>query len=241
MAGEKRNPNWIIIIKPFENPNEYHQAYKSHTLIISGKHHQHEVKNLLDKIETACYNLSKHSNTENENLINGLFLHLSVQASVENCDRWLTDYFNTYPEKPISFVFLYQPSIAMDIGRNVTITHHYCKLFKRGEKLLKWNPNGMHLKFNSPIGKVFHKPTCFFLIIDHPNGNREKLTLENRYFYQHGNHYLKMKRNPDNSLSGTMNKLGSGLYTHAVWEFPEQSSSAVISGISPPFDELLIL
>lgn len=232
---------WTLFISPFENASDYHKDYKTYTLIVTSQLHKHDTKNLFDKIESACFNLAKHSVAENEQILNGLFLHLPMNASVASCHEKLTDYFNKHLNKPVSFVVLYQPTIAMDIGRKMTVIHHHADVFWRKDRVLNWNSNGFELKFDLPVGIFSPKASTNMLVVDYPDGRSEEITSDKRYFYQHGNHYEKMKRNADGSFTGTMNKIANGVYSHAVWEFPEQSKSAVFSEISPPFDDLLIL
>ena len=52
---------------------------------------------------------------------------------------------------------------------------------------------------------------------------------------------MKMLPDGKGGFYENMQKLGSGVYTSIVIEFPGQPGSAVIKGRFPPFDELLIL
>ncbi len=56
------NLDWTVILHPFEqNIDQYHPAFKSYTLIISGLYHKNEHENLFSKIDDACVNLTKHA------------------------------------------------------------------------------------------------------------------------------------------------------------------------------------
>ena len=76
-------PEWIVIISPHISANEpLHPNYNSYTFVLSSVYHQNENDNLLSKIQEACANLTKHSATENDEIKNFLFIHLSPLASI---------------------------------------------------------------------------------------------------------------------------------------------------------------
>jgi hypothetical protein len=52
---------------------------------------------------------------------------------------------------------------------------------------------------------------------------------------------MKMQPNGNGGFTGNIQKLGSGVFSNAVIEFPGQPGQAVLAGRFPPFDELLIL
>ncbi len=68
---------WTIMIQPMLDPNvQYHPDYNTYTTIITSIYHVNEHNNLFSKLQDACANLSKHSNLENDNLINALYTYI---------------------------------------------------------------------------------------------------------------------------------------------------------------------
>ena len=237
-------PEWIILINPLtENDGaKYHSGYNSYSLIVTAPYHKNEKDNLISKIEDACHNLTKHSSIENDNICNILFLHLSPNASINYCKQWVEEYFLEFPNKPITGVFLYQPSVASLEATNssTAIVHFFLSVLKE-QKYIAWIPPGFTIDLVVPVGIASTEPTQNKLIIQYPNKPYEQILLNDRYTYQHGSHYLKMQEIGAGSWQGTMHKVGSGVYTSVVMEFPGQPNQAVLSPKVPPFDELLIL
>lgn len=73
------------------------------------------------------------------------------------------------------------------------------------------------------------------------DGNRESVSVDDRYIYQRGQHYIQLRPGPDGSSSGNINYVAPGVFSNLALEFPNQPGRAVIAGKFPPSDELLIL
>ena len=237
LSKENNRQIFIIIIYPFKLPSEeFHESFYSYTLMISAKYHDNEHLNLFSKMNEACSNLLKHSASENEIVTNSLLLHLPETISLDQCITWLDNYFEEFSGKEISFVFLYQTTVATDLKTNFDGINHSFKIYiKKGRQL-----NG-NFKFEVPVGIISDKSTTPIYIAEHPNGKRETIPLEDRYIYQHGEHYLKMVPNGKGGYDGNIRKIGSGVHTNLVMQFPGQNEKTVIKGKFAPTDELLIL
>jgi hypothetical protein len=235
-------PEWIVIISPHISNNEpLHPNYNSYTFVLSSVYHQNENDNLLSKIQDACANLTKHSATENDEIKNFLFIHLSPLASITKCKEWLDAYFIEYPEKPISAVLFHQPSVVTNLQTGSSNINHYFFPYIRNERLNDWLPQGFQFTFTMPIGTVSNEPALYSLNFTHPDGKIETISVNDRYMYQRGNHYIQMQPDGKGGFAGNISQLAPGVFSNIVVELPNQPGQAVIAGKFPPSDELLIL
>lgn len=233
---------WIVILSPqIQSGAELHEKFNSYTLIVAAAYHKNENDNLRSKIEEACANLSKHLTTETDSFKNILFIHLSANASVKNCIEWLNAYFQEYPNKPISGVFLYQPSVVNDLAKQKTSLNHYLHFYKREGHIEGWFPESFHFTFELAVGTVSLEPAKETLIFTHPDGTLTQVTIDDRYFYQRGNHYIKMVPDRNGGFGGNIFELSPGVFTNLVIELPNQPGSALVRGKFPPSDQLLII
>lgn len=239
---ENANLEWTIIIHPFlQNVDQYHPAFKTYTLIISGRHHRNEHENLFSKIDDACNNLTKHAADEGYGLANTILIHLPPTASLARCNEWLVDYFNLYPNKSVSAIIFYQPSVATDIDTNRSFINHCFNVITPRDRILRYLPGGLHLNCSLPIGMLSSEPVNLQLIAQYPDGRKETRTIVDRYFYQRGNHYMKMQPDGKGGFWGNIEQLGNGVFSHIIVELPGQIEKASIGGKFPPKDVLLIL
>ena len=100
---------------------------------------------------------------------------------------------------------------------------------------------GMNFEFTLPVGRTAKEPALNVIIAEYPNGHTEKISVNERYFFQHGQHYMKMQPDEQGNFSGEIKKLGSGIFVNAIIEIPGQPGSAAIGGRFPPSDDLLIM
>ena len=184
-ASKERGPEnarviFTIFISPFLHDLEkFHSRYNSYTLMISAPYHKNEKANLFSKIEDACANLSKHSATETDHIINSLFLHLPETISLAEAVTWLDEYFTLFPNKPITFIILYQPTVSTNITDNSSTINHAIKYYMKDEAKLKGD-----YQFSVPVGSVSDESSGFILSADYPDGKRETIKVENKYLYQ---------------------------------------------------------
>ncbi|MES2431698.1 MAG: hypothetical protein V4556_12230 [Bacteroidota bacterium] len=217
-----------------------HPAYNSYTLLIASPYHKNEEKNLLDKLDDACANLSKHSNTEDENKINTVFIHLPESASIMRCKEWVENYYSEYPGKPITGVILYQPTVATDLNNDANFIHHCFQLVFQNDKFSKWNSISKQINFTIPVGVANETPSEIKAILE-IDGKKEITLLNDKYIFQRGHLYLQQKMEADGTITGNMNRISSGVFTHSVIQpFPDQGSF-ILSGHFAPIDKLLIL
>lgn len=233
--------DWHLIIAPFtEDSRKYHPAYKTYTFIISGLLHHNEYRNIYGKITEACENLEKHSASETGILLNTIFIHIPTSISIEKCYEWIKQYFIDNPDKPISIVYLCQPAVVSDTKtKNENI--HYCfKILFRTERIKQILPK---INFTIPGGGILSdQPAKNTFVIEFPDGKTETSEgINDRYLYQRGNHYLPMVSDGKGVHTGTMQKIGTGIFTHSIIEIPDQPGSIAITPNLPPKDVLLIL
>lgn len=120
------NEFWLVIIGDLKNEDqEFHPFSNSYTLLITSIFHKNEQKNLFDKLDDACNNLTKHSSVEDHQIINVAFVHLPLSASILSCKKWAQEYFDHFPQKPITGIILYQPTVATDLEKDTTFIHHF--------------------------------------------------------------------------------------------------------------------
>lgn len=213
-----------------------HDKYRTYTLLVTAPYHQNEYKNLFSKIDLACANLLKHSASETDNVINSILLHVPNTVSVKTCEQWLSEYFEQFPNKQITFVILYQSNVVEIEETNSSAIQHTCKIYIKNNKNIKGG-----YKFSLPVGICSNESTDLYFIADTPDGKKEKFVLKDKYSYQHGEYFMKLQPDGLGGFQGDLKKIGNGVYTNLVIEMPGQKGSLVVKGRFPPSDELLIL
>lgn len=217
-----------------------HEGFNSYTLIISSTFHKNEEKNLLDKLDEACYNLIKHSQNESDDLINVVFIHLSESASIIQCSEWVNNYFISNSEKPITGIILYQPTVSSNLVKDNNFIHHCFQLIFRNEKFIRWNSLNKQINFCLPVGIIDNNPSENKLIFKQ-NEEKHTIDIKNKYMFQRGNLYLEGKEDEKGTVTGNVKRIASGVFAHSVFQpFPDQPAF-VLSGHFPPVDKLLIL
>lgn len=230
---------WGVIIAPLgDSQQNFNENNKSYTLIVSAPYHKNEEKNLYDKLDDACYNIVKHSLIESPNIRNSIFIHLPITASFQNCKKWVVEYFTQYPEKPVSTVILYQPSVTTDQIKNSNSVHHCIDIINKDTDQLEWQGGKENLiEFSIPFGNVSSEPSELKLVAD----GKEIISVDNNYIYQKGIHYLDAIKNEDGTITGGVSKLTSGIKQDLVVKLLPDQDGFVLSGRYPQTDELSIL
>lgn len=219
---------------------EFHSHYQSYQLIVSSNYHPNEEKNLLSKLDEACANLIKHQKTEDDNTINAVFVHLPESASLTKCKEWAEDYFKNFPDKPITSIILYQPTLSSDIEKGTNFIYHGFQIVVREKQFAQWNTNSTQIDFSIPVGLIGSADTEKMLYAEIEN-ERRMIEFTGKYVYQRGNLYLQARTGPDGSLTGNIKQLASGIFAHSVFQpFPDQPSFT-LSGHFPPEHKLLIV
>lgn len=230
--------DWSIIVQRLGKKSEvYSKIKKSYSLILSSQFHTNEEKNLFDKLEEACANIVKHGGNETIDEKNLIVIHLPKIASRENCQKWVKDYFEQYPEKPISGVILYQPLVVSNKDGNGTYISNGVSIICR-EKFIKDFESFFPLDLTFPIGKpegVFPQPKIF---IQETATTAFEIVMNNSYVFQQGHHFYDAQAKGE-AIEGTINKVASGIFTHSIFEIMGQHIE--ISGQFEPVDELDIM
>jgi hypothetical protein len=232
---------WFITfsdLPPERQP--FFESAQSYKVIISAPFHANEDNNLLDKLDSACANLTMHSVHESEDQINCLLVHLHPNASISKSAEWVENYFVTYPDKPITAVYLYQPVVATTLDLSQTYINHHLRVILRPERYGKWNNPQQTIHFEFPIGLVSEGPVINKLIIGEGD-NAQTIDFKSHYFFQSGNLYTKAIKKADGTQEASVRKIAPGVFSHAWMEpFPGQGSF-ILSGHFAPEDTLLIL
>lgn len=231
---------WAVVLNTLNDKKKFSKAHSSYSLIISCNYHKNEEKNLLDKLNEACYNLTKHSQIETDNLINFVMIHLPESASILKCSEWVEAYFDDYPEKPITGVILYQPSVANDLVKDKNFINHCFQLVYRNRKL-DWFKTDETITFNLPVGIISNEPSKNMIVVEMPSGEREEVNIHDKYIYQRGNHYVKMSLDESGGMTGYIKNGPSGVFTHLVVSLEEGGEMMAFSSHYQPEDKLLIL
>ena len=215
---------------------QLHKGHQSYTCLLMSPFHKNEEQNLLSKLDEACGDFSAHSLTESDGAVNLIYVHLPVTASLSNCFRWANEYFENHPEKPISGVILYQPSVATDVDSNETFINHCCVICsnKRFADWANLHPSN-RISMTVPIGRTSQSPTESKMVM-----GTEMVSIDNRYIFQAGHHYI-LPSSQDGKINGVISRLGSGIFTHLVLKIFPNEPEFVISGHFAPEDTLLIL
>jgi hypothetical protein len=229
---------WFVALNPLAlEGKKLHEGSQSYTFILSSPYHQNEEQNLFSKLDEACYDLSKHSVTQDINTINVIYVHLPVTASLTNCANWANNYLSSHIHMPIAGILLYQPSVVVDFDSNTTLITH-CYQLRYNDNFTKWtnqNPSNP-IPIQVPVGAISSVPTEIKLVM----GN-ETISVNNRYIYQSGRHYILANTKANGTIEGTISKVASGIFTHLVVKpFPNEPAF-ILSGHFAPEDKLLIL
>jgi hypothetical protein len=230
------NDSWTIFLKEMKDDEQsFDDKYNhSYTLIITSPYHKNEHKNIYSKLHLACHNLIKARIAENDKRLNCILIHVPITVSVKKCLQWTKDYFQDYPDDPISCVIYYQPAIVSDIEKNTSHIHH-CVSFAARNRYFDFSKEYRAISLQFPVGTHGYEPTS----LQFTNEKGEILNIDERYIFQSGNHFYKMKTDESGSFGGTMKNQGSGICNHLIWE--TDGGSIDFSGIIPDTHDLLII
>lgn len=81
---------------------QYSDQFNSYETTFISTFHKNEKQNLYSKIEEAINNLTKHGGLEDNENINMVFIHINPHVHVNDCAKWIYEYYEQFPEKPIS-------------------------------------------------------------------------------------------------------------------------------------------
>ncbi len=102
---------------------------QSNKFISVSPFHKNEYKNLRDKLDDDCLNLEKQKKTEEDDEYNCIMIHLHEDADIDSYHKELQDYITDNPDKPITYILLYQPVMAEnEEGRTSVINNMWLHL-----------------------------------------------------------------------------------------------------------------
>lgn len=229
--------DWGIIqrqIPPAEGT--FSKLHQSYTFILSSPFHKNEEKNLHDKLEEACVNLVTHSATETSDEKNAIIIHLPRIASRKNCEQWAKNYLNTYPDKPISVILLYQPLVMSTKDGKGTYISNGLSIVGRDSLYKDFQETNIDMVF--PVGKVEHPYGQHTIFIQDKPDQAISIVLEDSYVYQRGHHYLDAEVT-EGTMTGTVKKIASGVFKHLIIKIEGQAVE--MSGRFEPEDVLYIM
>lgn len=229
---------WSIILLKINDDKEYHEAYNSYYLLISSELHKNEYQNMFEKLDGACENLVKHEKLEDENTVNAVFVHMPQNISIVRCLGSVAQYFERNPNKEITCVILYQPSVVSDVGYKNSHINHCFFIFSKGNRLQTFLGTETQLLMEIPVGHISGVPSSIHMVPQ--NGGGQVFKVDDKYLFQRGNFYIKAKPTPEGNIEGVTNKPAPGLIMHCVARIPPNKKDIVFSPKLPLDDTLLI-
>jgi hypothetical protein len=201
--------------------------------------HRNEADNLRDKLLDACRNLAKHAVAETPLATNVVYVHVPASASMIDCATWVQEWFTEFPNKPVSAVLLYQPAVTRTPD-NQSFIYHGFQIAKRNHTaLIPGEPTAVP-NLSLPVGRVGTDPSAEQLVA--PDGRA--LPLRGHHAYQGGDIFCEMI-SANGRWMGALGSPGPGVHVHAAipkaFAGPSDDRRAVVQGLLPPSDDLLIL
>jgi hypothetical protein len=236
LEGHVINGKCNVFLKKMEDE---HQSFDednnlSYTLIILSAYHKNEFDNVYTKLQSSCANLIKAGIAENNNRINCILAKVPLSISLDKCVEWTNNYFDDYPDDPISCVFYYQPSVVSSFSDNSSHINHSIDFAyrKRYDAFAKSN-HALH--FYHPVGTHCKTSTLLKFV----NEEGVELGFNDRYLFQTGEHYYIMKQDSSGAYWGEFHNQGSGIRNHLILN--RNGNKFTFQGIFPPSLDLLIL
>ncbi|MEJ8841500.1 hypothetical protein WG954_03840 [Lacibacter sp. H375] len=230
--------DWGVIVQGLRQTGKpYSNQKKSYTLILSAPFHTNEEKNIFDKLEEACANLVKHGGAETGDEKNMVIIHLPKIASRQNCEKWIKNYFELFPAKPISAVILYQPLVlSIKEGKGTYISNGISIISR--ESFEKDFESLIPLDIVFPMGTPETEFPSHKIFVQETLATAFEISLTNFYVFQQGHHYHDAQK-VGASMEGSLNKVASGIFTHSIFEIDGQHVE--FSGHFEPLDQLDIM
>lgn len=213
-----------IVFGPLREKCQY-AGKPSYILSICTKPHPNDFKGVLDKIQSAVYNLSKYYKPE-KNKKSALFIHMPNAYPLQALSGMISSYLNKQTNK-IDYIILYTTIIAYDKSSNRYI-YHVINLYSRN------SDKGINFKFKKAYGRVLDEiPFPRFDGIGFPE-------VKDRYFFQRGqiNQMIEQVSDDNKEWRGNLGIVAPGIerICHIVLE----DGTVAIKAIDNIDDELLI-
>ena len=217
---------WTVSLRHLEDNYDLHPNHFSYKIHAAASHHPNEQKNLLSKLEDACANLRRHAKPESDMNRNAVYIHLPADAPIKKCQSWTENYFEDFPEQPLSKVIFYQPAVTVNLQEGTTALTH---TFMQSEKAEQSWPSPGKVKGVIPVGLISDQPSTLEL-----HAGDKKLTIEDHYLYQSGHYYVKARKNNGSEVFDLC-KRAPGVFIHGA------SDDFVLKGHFLPANELVIV
>ena len=230
-------PLALFSLCPLSEYENLNFSMSSYIFIGWSPYHDNEHKNLLDKLDEACANLCKYAKSQDVKEVNGIYIHLHSSALINDCQKWIDDYFSNHPDSPISYILLHQPTLTRNLENNTSnITH--CVKFISNTLSNDWLKELQHsIQLVVPFGIVSENLSNQTLV----SGDIQ-IPISGFYIQQTGNIYTDCIIKSDGSTEGHISNIASGIKQHCFLKFPGQNQSVMISDkVFPKEDELTIL
>lgn len=237
-AGEhKISDNWTVQIFPMKHPTkQFLHGQESYTLIMTSPFHTNEYLNFYSKLEEACANIVQQAAAEDNNTKNFIYIHLPETISFAQCEHWIANYFQQYPEKQVSAVILYQPTMVTDLQTSKKYLQHSQKIIHRQDRFMDWSVESRAIMLDLPIGRLAADSS-----VKHLNIGTTQVQLTDNYVFQSGNHYFRAKKTAGNEETGNVSEIAAGVFEHTAF-FPFGGKYGILfSGRHAPDDRLTIL
>ena len=211
-----------VFARPIQMGYNLSNVIKSHKLFATSPMRPNDYKNLNDKIDDACRNLKEFGEADK---INGIIIHIHENANIKSYIRYLQHYLNKNANIPISFIILYQASIAFD--RATQSTHNIFHTIQcavspriRADALSSLKELKTPIKFSPFVGDVGFEPTELTLFGGKDGKSGKLTTLQDTYSYQKGEIYAEGKTGPNGSMKGDLKMIAPGLRVNLASRIP---------------------
>jgi hypothetical protein len=228
---------WSVMMLNINDNKQYSKKHASYLLMITSEIHKNEYQNVYDKLDDACNNLVKHHGTEDHSICNTVMVHMPPNVSIERCKFYVEQFFAERPDKAISLVMLYQPSIVSNTTYTSKHINHCIQMVSPAGKFEAFlNGTEIHPQIGIPIGVLTDTPAATYMV---PTTGGKPFPVHERYLYQRAHFYVEVPVNLEGSTEGNIKKLAPGIFEHPVLEIPGQGE--LIFGLRQPPDDALLI
>lgn len=223
-----------VLVSRTKLENNMNFNFSNHNFMIISPYHKNEKKNLYDKLNDAIFNLKKHMG---KNKVYGLLIRLDINISIDNCAKWIEEYFEQNKDVLIEFIILYQPGTSCSLETNSTLITIFTKLILNNNKKM-WilNHHQDMPCFTIQVGSIVDM-TPKMAMINSITGQQTE--LKEQYVFQQGDMFYNALPNNENCLEGNISSPAPGIRIHSVFEI--NGKQIILSKIDADNEELKII
>jgi hypothetical protein len=211
----------------------YSPHHVSHQVFIFSPFHQNEKKNLLDKLDDAAANATKHA-CSRPNSVRAVLIRIPETISLSACKQWADQYIFDNPNGPVDAIKLYQLTV-IDTDNDQSVMSNSIAVSKTSN-FDDWcaNPSGQRrrIAIEYPAGAPT-EPTHREL-----RGGPVKIRLDEGYVYQRGEFYALRVVDPNKPTNFMLKNLASGMFLHVVLQHPDGHTT--FGGYFPPTKDITL-